>query len=107
MHGHKPSPRTCGGIILNKMLDRLQAAFEHEQRFTADASHELRTPLTVMKGRLGVTLSRARTVEEYESTLQDLQREVNRLIRLSNGLLFLARLDRSSSEYECSLINVN
>lgn len=89
------------------MLDRLQAAFEHERRFTADASHELRTPLTVIKGRLGVTLSRTRTVEEYQSTLQELQREVDRLIRLANGLLFLTRLDQSESEYEFSLANVD
>ncbi|KAF3883757.1 MULTISPECIES: sensor histidine kinase [Nostocales] len=94
-------------ITIDKMLDRLQAAFEHERRFTADASHELRTPLTVIKGRLGVTLSRSRTVEEYESTLRELQREVDRLIRLANGLLFLTRLDQSESEYQLSWTNID
>jgi heavy metal sensor kinase len=78
---------------LDRMLDRLQLAFEHEQRFTADAAHELRTPLTVIKGRIGVTLSRSRTVAEYEQTLQSLEQETDRLIRLTHGLLFLARLD--------------
>ncbi|GAA6620744.1 sensor histidine kinase [Scytonema sp. NUACC26] len=107
--GYRGSTDEVGrlAITIDKMLDRLEAAFEHERRFTADASHELRTPLTVMKGRLGVTLSRARTVEEYESTLQELQREVDRLIRLANGLLFLTRLDQSSSEYRHSLTNVD
>lgn len=94
-------------ITLDRMLDRLQAAFEHERRFTADASHELRTPLTVIKGRLGVTLSRERTPEEYHHTLQELQREVDRLIRLANGLLFLTRLDQSESEYQWTLTNVD
>ncbi|WP_243147521.1 ATP-binding protein [Scytonema sp. UIC 10036] len=94
-------------ITIDGMLDRLQAAFEHEQRFTADVSHELRTPLTVIKGRLGVTLSRTRTVEEYESTLQELQREVNRLIRLTNRLLFLTRLEQSESDYQFSFTNVD
>jgi signal transduction histidine kinase len=78
---------------IDKMLDRLEFAFEHERRFTADAAHELRTPLTVIKGRIGVTLSRIRTPEEYENTLQDLEKEADRLIRLTNGLLFLARLE--------------
>ncbi|KYC42824.1 histidine kinase [Scytonema hofmannii PCC 7110] len=94
-------------ITIDKMLDRLQAAFEHERRFTADVSHELRTPLTVIKGRLGVTLSRSRSVEEYESTLQELQQEVNRLIRLTNRLLFLTRLEQSESDYQFSLSNVD
>ena len=78
----------------DRMLDRLQAAFERERRFTADASHELRTPLTALKGRLGVTLNQPRTAAEYESALRDLEQEVDRLIRLSTDLLFLARLDQ-------------
>jgi len=78
---------------LNSMLDRLQSGFEKERRFTADASHELRTPLTSIKGQIGVTLSRARTPIEYEATLNHIQLETNRLIRLSNDLLFLTRLD--------------
>jgi heavy metal sensor kinase len=78
----------------DRMLDRLQDAFERERRFAADASHELRTPLTALKGRIDVTLSRSRTNAEYESTLQDLEHEVDRLIRLSTDLLFLARLDQ-------------
>jgi heavy metal sensor kinase len=78
----------------DRMLDRLQGAFERERRFTADASHELRTPLTALKGRIEVTLSRRRTNAEYESTLRDLGQEVDRLIRLSTDLLFLVRLDQ-------------
>lgn len=78
----------------DRMLDRLQAAFEHERRFTADVAHELRTPLTALKGRLGLILSRPRTVAEHESALHDLEQEVDRLIRLSADLLLLARLDQ-------------
>ncbi|MEA5534712.1 sensor histidine kinase [Crocosphaera sp. XPORK-15E] len=81
---------------LDRMLDRLQAALDHERRFIADASHELRTPLTVIKGRIGVTLSRLRTPEEYVNTLQQLDQEVDRLIRLANGLLFLTRLEQET-----------
>jgi signal transduction histidine kinase len=90
-------------LTIDRMLDRLQAAFENERRFIADASHELRTPLTVIKGQIGVTLSRGRTVEEYESTLQQLEREVDRLILIANRLLFLTRLDQSESKYKYKL----
>lgn len=76
------------------MLDRLQAAFERERRFTADAAHELRTPLAALKGRIGVTLSQSRRPLEYEDTLRSLETEVDRLIRLSKDLLFIARLDQ-------------
>ena len=85
---------------LDQMLDRLQAAFEQEQRFIADASHELRTPLTAIKGRLEVTLSRPRTSDEYTATLADLVQEVDRLIRLSTDLLFLARLDQERLRWQ-------
>ncbi len=76
------------------MLDRLQAAFERERRFTGDAAHELRTPLAALKGRIGVTLSRPRPVPEYTDTLQEMEGQVDRLIHLSNDLLFMARLDQ-------------
>jgi signal transduction histidine kinase len=76
------------------MLDRLQASFERERCFTSDAAHELRTPLTALKGQLGVTLSKKRQPEEYADTLRDMEQQVDRLIRLSNDLLFMARLEQ-------------
>jgi len=82
----------------DRMLDRLQAAIERERRLIADASHELRTPLTSIKGQLGVALSRERTAEEYQHTLRELEGEVDRLVRLSNDLLYLTRLDAIDME---------
>jgi signal transduction histidine kinase len=81
-------------MTVDQMLERLQSTFEREQRFTAAAAHELRTPLTAMKVRLDVSCSRRRSVEDYEHVLCDLEQEVGRLIRLSNGLLLLAKLDQ-------------
>jgi signal transduction histidine kinase len=82
----------------DRMLDRVEQAFARERRFTSDASHELRTPLTAIKGGIGVTLSRPRTPAEYASALEDLDRQVDRLIRLSTGLLTIARAGRPRSE---------
>lgn len=76
------------------MLDRLQTAFERERQFTSDAAHELRTPLAALKGHIGVTLSQQRQPQEYVDTLQEMEGQVDRLIRLSSDLLFMARLDQ-------------
>jgi two-component system OmpR family sensor kinase len=53
--------------VLNRMLDRLDGAFQIQRQFTADASHELRAPLTVLKGDIDVTLKRERTAERKSS----------------------------------------
>jgi len=83
-------------MTLDRMLERIQGAFENERRFTANASHELRTPLTVMKGRIEVTLSRERNIADYKNTLNDLEKEVNRLIRITDGLLLLTHLEQTT-----------
>jgi len=80
----------------DQMIARLQESFERERRFTNDAAHELRTPLAILKGQMDVTLSRPRDTAEYEGKLRELSVQVERLIRLSNALLFLARADRTS-----------
>jgi heavy metal sensor kinase len=75
------------------MLARLDAAFQRQRRFTADASHELRTPLTVMKGTIDVTLNRPREADDYRATLSQVNAEVDRMTRLTEDLLLLARAD--------------
>jgi len=83
----------------NSMLSRLQDAFqkvEHslqmQRDFVADVSHELRTPLTTLRGNLGL-LRRNLPVEERDDILNDMVEESDRLIRLVNDLLQLARAD--------------
>jgi heavy metal sensor kinase len=75
------------------MLARLDEAFRRQRQFTADASHELRTPLTVIKGDIGVALNRPRGAAEYRRVLAELEDEVDRLTRLVEDLLLLARAD--------------
>ena len=74
----------------NKMLDRLEKAFDLQRGFVSNASHELRTPLTSMKGHIEVTLNKEREVKEYMETLQLLLEEVENLNKISNNLLQLA-----------------
>ncbi len=78
----------------NTMLSRLQAAFQAQKRFVADASHELRTPLTSIRGNLGL-LQRDPPIDEPDRTavIGDLVSESERLSRLVSDLLTLARSD--------------
>ena len=79
--------------VLNEMFDRLQAAFERQQQFTADASHELRTPLAILRTNAELALSQARSPEEYRQTIEACLRAANRMSALVQGLLTLARAD--------------
>jgi heavy metal sensor kinase len=77
----------------NGMLDRIEAAFQRQRQFTADAAHELRTPLSIMQTGLDVVLSQSRSADEYHSTLENIHEEVLRLSQLTTHLLMLARVD--------------
>lgn len=77
----------------NTMLDRIELAFQHQQRFTADAAHELRTPLSIIRTGIDVVLSQERSPTQYRATLESIQEEVERLTSLTIGLLTLARAD--------------
>ncbi len=107
--GYKGPPDELSHLAqtFDHMLERLHHAFEAERRFTADASHELRTPLTIIKGHLDVGLSRERSPDEYETILQTIRSENERLIRLANSLLFLARLDAAPSHTQVDVIDLN
>jgi two-component system, OmpR family, sensor kinase len=79
---------------LNEMLGRLEAAFEHERRFVADASHELRTPLAMLRTELELALRRPRTREELADAVASAAQETNRLSQLAEDLLLIARADQ-------------
>jgi heavy metal sensor kinase len=80
-------------VTLNDMLDRLEAAFEHERRFVADASHELRTPLALLRAELELALRRPRSRDEYAAAIRSAAEETERLSRLAEDLLLIARVD--------------
>ncbi len=81
------------GLTLNAMLDRLEDAADRERRFTADASHELRTPLTVLRAEIDLALSQPREAPALAAALRSAGDETDRLSRLAEDLLVLARLD--------------
>jgi two-component system OmpR family sensor kinase len=78
---------------LNDTFTRLQAAFERQTRFTADASHELRTPLSVVTTNAELALRKDRTPAEYREALEACLRAAKRMRGVVEGLLALARSD--------------
>lgn len=79
--------------VLNAAFDRLQAAFDRQARFTADASHELRTPLAVLRAQAELALSRPRSADELRKTIEANLAAVERMTALVERLLALARAD--------------
>jgi two-component system OmpR family sensor kinase len=81
------------GRTLNTMLGRLESALARERRFVSDASHELRTPLAALRAELEIALRRKRTQAEMRAAMQSAAEETERLCRLADDLLVLARAD--------------
>ncbi len=85
-------------IEFNKMLERLEAAFEIQRSFVSNASHELRTPLTAMTGQIEVALMSEKISEESRIVLQSVLEDTRNLNKLSNGLLDLVQASLDISE---------
>jgi two-component system OmpR family sensor kinase len=91
------------GLSFNELLSRLQASFQIQRRFMADASHELRTPVAIIRGESEVALSNElRTAEEYQESLAIVQDEGKRLARIVEDLFTLARADAGQYPVERS-----
>ncbi len=78
---------------LNRMIARLDEAFQHNRRFLADASHELRTPLTILRSELESMVRGDNLTPELRETAGNLLDEVERLSRIVENLFALSRLD--------------
>jgi heavy metal sensor kinase len=95
--------------VINRMLSRLEDAFERLRRFTADASHELRTPLTAIRSVGEVALQEDLDPAAYRDRIGSMLEEVNRLARLVDNLLMLTRADSSRlvlSRQETDLVHL-
>jgi two-component system OmpR family sensor kinase len=79
---------------LNAMLDRIEGSLERERVFVADASHELRTPLAILRAELDLAHRPERTPEELREAIHSASEEVDRLSRLAEDLLVIARADQ-------------
>lgn len=82
----------------NRMLDRLEQSFDTQKLFVSNISHELRTPLSMIISELELALIKERKTEDYKETMERVLSDAKRLVRLSNGLLDLAKASYDQSE---------
>jgi heavy metal sensor kinase len=80
-------------VSLNRMMERLEDAFHHISRFSADAAHEIRTPLAIIRGELENALQGSGLTEELRETLGSALEEAERLSRIVEQLLEMSRLE--------------
>ena len=100
MHGRNDELKELGDTF-DEMLARLEAAFESQRRFVANASHELRTPLTIMRTELEVTLDKGQASPQDLRAMGEVVRAaVTRSERLVDGLLTLAESERGLGQTE-------
>jgi signal transduction histidine kinase len=81
------------GLALNRMLDRLDSAYSHVSRFSADAAHELRTPLTIIRGELELVAQNARKPSEVDQAIANALEEMTRLSSIVDSLITLSRME--------------
>jgi signal transduction histidine kinase len=82
----------------NRLLERLERAFDAQAGFTAQAAHELRTPVTVMKGEVELALRRPRSAEDYQLALRRTLDQVQHLADLVEGLMALTRVEAGHAD---------
>ena len=88
-----PSELATLVVSLNAMLDRLHGGFQRMSQYTADLAHDLRTPLGNLRGSTEVALARPRSADEYQSLLASNLEECERISRMIESVLFLARAE--------------
>lgn len=80
---------------LNAMLARLEESFQRLSQFSADLAHEIRTPLHNLLGSNGLALNQPRSTAEYQEVLASNMEEFERLTRMAENLMFLARAEQA------------
>jgi two-component system, OmpR family, heavy metal sensor histidine kinase CusS len=88
-----PTELVDSTLAFNRMLDRLEAAFKRLSEFSSDLAHDLRTPINNLLGEAQVALSKPRSAAEYRAVLESAVEDYERISRLIENMLFLARAD--------------
>lgn len=81
------------GLALNRMLDRLDNAYSHASRFSADAAHELRTPLTIIRGELELVAAGEKLPADVDNAISNALEEMTRLSGIVDSLITLSRME--------------
>lgn len=90
----------------NEMLARLRKSFDQITQFSADVAHEFRTPLNNLMGATSLALSKTREVDDYRTALEANLEQFERLGRMVESLLFIARAENAEALLELSPCDV-
>ncbi|HLX64440.1 MAG TPA: heavy metal sensor histidine kinase [Planctomycetota bacterium] len=101
-----PSELAQLAAAFNAMLDRLEESFARLAQFSEDIAHELRTPVNNLRGGMEVVLGKSRTAEEYRDAIGSALEECERLARLVDRLLFIARSENSDIKIDRDIVSV-
>ncbi|MBP0598095.1 heavy metal sensor histidine kinase [Herbaspirillum sp. LeCh32-8] len=104
----RSAPRELHEIVesFNAMLDRLHRSFEQLTQFSADLAHDLRTPLNNLMVQTQVALGKQRSFEEYQGLLSSNIEEYERLARMMESMLFLARAENAHVAVKIQLLSI-
>lgn len=89
----------------DSLLSRLEASFSRLSQFSADIAHELRTPLQILGGEAELTLTRAASMEGYRACIESAADEYERLSRMVDALLFLARSEQPDAHIDRQMLD--
>lgn len=98
--GDAPWPLELRPLAMNfdQLLSRLEDSFTRMERFSADIAHELRTPLHILQGEAEFALAKIRSNEDYRACIESAAEEYQRLTRMVDALLFLARTEQPDAQ---------
>jgi len=101
-------PRELAPLVesFNAMLQRLAASFTQLSQVTADMAHDLRTPIGNLLGQTEVALSQPRSVDAYQELLASNLEELQRIARMSDNMLFLARAEHAHLAIEPAWLDI-
>lgn len=101
-------PRELGDLAasFNEMARRVDESFRRLTNFNADIAHELRTPITNLMTQTQVSLSRARTVDEYREVLYSNMEEYERMAQMVGDMLFLAQQENGGVQRETAAVDL-
>jgi two-component system heavy metal sensor histidine kinase CusS len=102
-----PSELRVLADAFNDVLSRLEGGFENLSQFSADLAHDLRTPLNNLMVQTQVALSQARACEEYQELLTSHYEEYERMVRMVETMLFLARADHDEIALTTSALDAS
>ncbi|MEI3162256.1 MAG: HAMP domain-containing sensor histidine kinase [Lachnospirales bacterium] len=92
----------------NRAIKPVSDAYESQKRFIADVSHEIKTPLSSISANVDVLMSKSKsTIEQEEKWLNYIKNEVERMTKLTNDLLYLAKSDSNEINVEKNNVSLS